>query len=406
MNIIEHSGLDPKTSILVKVFKDSRPPVSKMEGVSASSGTSSGSFGSLLTSSLDSEALFEGLEVWSLSDVVFLDDSPAVLGRVVTVDQLQAIVDISHASSESGTMGSTSTAQSTLKVFKLSEIEPCMDSRLSSSPSKPPAMNASSSQKGAAGGNGRNTPTMEIGEGGGEGEKDDGKVVISQHIAGLVQHVPICLLSPSSSKNHTSVTLPDPDSGHTHSGCVHGHYPLAMRMTDNGPMILVKRLSDGRAFLACSGHSGFPSFSSSSFVSLSSREAKLGRCTIEEESVSALDGGYERVKNSNVFGSEKRVKSAWPCPAILNLHKSQALMLQDANGHISSLSGGLRLKPPFAAASSSVQRHNKGQPLMPYKFVVTRTHLVKKDTNVLVIVAGELGTLLPHILLTQVLNPV
>jgi hypothetical protein len=64
----------------------------------------------------EGDGSYDGLEVWSLSDVVFLDDSPAVLGRVVTVDQLQAIVDISCASSESGTMGSTSVAQSTLKV--------------------------------------------------------------------------------------------------------------------------------------------------------------------------------------------------------------------------------------------------------------------------------------------------
>ena len=71
---------------------------------------------SKLLQELDGDGYYDGLEVWSLPDVVFLDDSPAVLGRVVTVDQLQAIVDISCASSESGTMGSTSGAQSTLKV--------------------------------------------------------------------------------------------------------------------------------------------------------------------------------------------------------------------------------------------------------------------------------------------------
>lgn len=395
MNIIEHSGLDPKTSILVKVFKDSRPCVSKKDGVPASSNGSS--LGTLLTT-LDSQAQFEGLEVWLLSDVVFLDDSPAVLGRVVTVDPPQAIIDISHASSESGTMGSTSTAQSTLKVFKISEIEPCMDRRLSSSPPKlSTAVNVASSRRGDAGGHSRSTPTQEGKEGGegggGEGENTIEKVAVSQHIAGLVQHVPICLMSPcppSSSKNHrTSAPIPETDSSHAHSGCVYGHYPLAMRMTDNGPMILVKRVSDGTAFLACSGHSGFPSFSSSSFVSLSSRESKLGRCTIEEESVSAMDGGYEKVKHPHLVGSDKRVKEVSSHPSILKLHKSQTLILQDANGHISSLSDGLRLKPSSSSPSSG-QRHHKGQPQMPYKCVVTRTHLVKKDTNVLIIVVGRL----------------
>ena len=386
MNIIEHSGLDPKTSILVKVFKDSRPHSSKINGVSVSTSSGMSSHESTLSKNVYSELQFEGLEVWSLSNVVFLDDSPAVLGRVVTVDQLQAIVDISHASSESGTMGSTSTAPSTLKVFKVSEIEPCMDSRLTFKPSRDPSAMNVSSQSDAGGGNDRSAPTQEGGEGGAGNKGNDEGDIVSQHIAGLVQHTPLCLLTPTllnslSSKSHyASTMLPEMDSGHTRSVCVYGHLPLAMKMTDNGPMMLVKRISDGSAFLTCSGHSGFISFSSSSFVSLSSRESKFGRCTIAEESVSAVDGGYERVKHPHA-ASYGGVLSHL---SILMLHKSQAMMLQDANGHISSLSEGLRLK-----SSLPGQRHNKSQPLMPYKCVVTRTYLVKKDTTVTVVVVGK-----------------
>ena len=269
MNIIEHSGLDPKTSILVKVFRDPLPTLARGTGLSRQK-------------SLESEACFDGLEVWSLSDVVYLDDSPSILGRVVTVDQLQAIVDISHSSSEAGTMGSTSGAQSTLKVFKLTEIESCME-------------------RGGLGafGGGRGTPQQQQSEAaaamkGESPSKESGSkvavgVTVSQHIAGIVQHRPACLLSPS----HPT-SQPHPPERDSPCTCIHGYYPLAVQVTDNGPIMLVKRLSDDSAFLVCSGHSGFPSFSNSSFVSLSSRDSKPRRVTIEEESVSAASGGLDR----------------------------------------------------------------------------------------------------------------
>ena len=378
MNIIEHSGLDPKTSILVKVYRDARGAASKMEA-----GHSGGSkMASLGLPRVDVESQFEGLEVWSLSDVVFLDDSPAVLGRVVTVDQLQAIVDISHSSSESGTMSSTSSAQSTLKVFKLSEIETCMDSRLSTSPRKDKNGSLLQQQRKTVGGNDMDTSTS-------KGDVE-GREVVTQHIAGLVQHVPVCVICPCCKAQHTSATLPEQDCNHTHSSCIHGYHPLAMRMTDNGPMVLVERLSDGKAFLTCSGHSGFPSFLSSSFVSLNSRDSKLGRCTIEEESVSALDGGYEKRHhpNSAAMKDGTKVDSGWL--SILKLHKSQAMMLIDVSGHICSLSEGLRLTPtPLSATYHGQDSSQKSQPVQSYKFVVTQTHTVKKDTNMLVIVAGK-----------------
>ena len=390
MNIIEHSSLDPKTSVLVKVYKDAKPKphLSKEGGASASSGGGSSS----TSRKIFSETKFEGLEVWSLSDVVFLDDSPSILGRVVTVDQLQAIVDISHASSESGTMGSTSASQSTLKVFRLSEIESCLDSRLSS---RNPAVTANkvSMLTASLGASSNSALTQDKGERSDQGAEENRDVcVVSQHIAGIVQHFPACLLAPfpsvvaaiSSKNHHTSAMLLDGESGHNRSGCIYGYHALAMKITDNGPILLVKRVSDGNAFLACSGHLGFPSFSSSSFVSLSSHDSKFGRCTIAEESVSAVNGGYERMQHPQVSPS-RQVMDPSSHPSILKLHKSQALMLQDANGHICSLSEGLRLKSPTLLTG----KQNKEKALLPYKCVVTRTHLVNKDTTVMIIVAGK-----------------
>ena len=384
MNIIEHSGLDPKTSVLVKVYKDTHSSVAQADPGPGGKGRIG------LTRTLEEDSQFEGLEVWSLSDVVFLDDSPSVLGRVVTVDQLQAIVDISHSSSESGTMGSTSNAQSTLKVFKISEIESCMDSRLSTSPqksSKETGLPPQTKVGGAGGVDSDSHREAASGCGKGEGLRSES---VSQHIAGLVQHTPVCLMCPHP-KTETSCA-------HGQSWCVHGYQPLAIQMTDSGPMVLVKRLADGKAFLTCSGHTGFPSFMSSSFVSLSSRDTKVGRCTIEEESVSAVEGGYEK-------GTCPGDAGLGPVPAdgtksnflsILKLHKSQSMMLMDVNGHICSLSEGLRLKPPLSWSRTSLGggaggggRELRHQPMLPYKFVVTQTHMAKKNSSVMIVVAGE-----------------
>lgn len=294
-----------------------------------------------LVKELDNESCYDGLEVWSLSDVVFLDDSPAILGRVVTVDHLQAIVDISCASSESGTMGSTSAAQSTLKVFKLNDIEPCMDkcvgvtvtrggvesckdksvagtaARAGIEPCKDKSVAFTATRSGIEPCKDKCVGvTGAKGAGKGEGSKavghdvvprdGDRGVTISHHIAGVVQHRPSCLLTPDPQSHPPTTTQPHPPRDHHQDNnnnnnhhppctCIHGYYPLAVHVTDDGPMMLVKRVSDGSAFLVCSGHPGFPSFSSSSFVSLSSsRDSKPGRATIDEESVSAVDGGFDR----------------------------------------------------------------------------------------------------------------
>ena len=388
VNNLDNDGLNPKNSVLVKVFKDFSQQLSTNGNAELVSGRGKSKF---LKDIEQQDKSYEGLEVWSLSDVVFLDDSPAVLGRVVTVDQLQAIVDISHASSDAGTMESLSTAQSTLKVYKLTDIESCMDK------SHPFSLGAKCH---ALKGEGRRA-----GEGGG--------LAVSQHIAGVVQHRPACLLTPSPGPH----LPPDSTQGHTPPPCtcVYGHYPLAIHSTDNGPIMLVKRVSDGTAFLVCSGHSGFPAFSSSSFVSLNSRDGKPGRCTIDEESVPACDGGLDRAswmppssKNTGIHGGSpnagnqetngspmlmegsevntSRSKSDG-CPSFVQFHKSDAIMLRDSNGIMCSLSDGLRLRP-----SPLPNQHTAGRgthPLQPYKCIVTRNQVVKKDLSVLIVVVGK-----------------
>ena len=284
MNIIEHGSLDPKTSVLVKVFKDDHRASSD-----DSKKASWMDFDSRLLPELDANSNYNSLEVWKLSDVVFLDDSPAILGRVVTVDHPQAIVDISHSTSESGTLASSSNAKSTLKVFKVSELELCPIDYGESGPQsrqqpqqhqQPVKINLASTAPSS-------TDSKSLPNCGG----------VSRHVAGTVQHHPVCILAPeltpSSSSNGSSISMQQQGSATTGS-VIHGYTPLAVHTTDKGPTMLVERISDSATFLVYSGHSsaGGGALVSTSFVALNCKDSKPNLFTIEEESVPAMEGGF------------------------------------------------------------------------------------------------------------------
>ena len=289
MNIIEHGSLDPKTSVLVKVFKDEyrvTPDASSSKKKSRSDLDTS----SRHLSDLDSSSNYNGLEVWKLSDVVFLDDFPAILGRVVTVDHPQAIVDISHSTNESGTLASSSNAKSTLKVFKVSELELCpidySETRAQQRKSNAAESSFSSSEAKFQGG---------VGRGG-----------VSHHVAGTVQHHPVCILAPELSSHLQVGSVPTnlltqqerqhqmgSNSSSSFGSIIYGYTPLAVHTSDEGPTMLVERTLDNSTFLVYSGHSSAGGLVSTSFVALNSKDSKPNRHTIEEESIPALEGGFK-----------------------------------------------------------------------------------------------------------------
>jgi hypothetical protein len=285
MNIIEHGSLDPKTSVLVKVFKDDHR-------TSSDDGKKPGwmDIDSRLLPELDANSNYNSLEVWKLSDVVFLDDSPAILGRVVTVDHPQAIVDISHSTSESGTLASSSNAKSTLKVFKVSELELCPidygDSGPQSGPQsrQPPSQQPQPKKTNLASTTSSSSDSKSLLNRGG----------ISRHVAGTVQHHPVCILAPehTSSSNGSSVLQ---QQGSGTGSVIHGYTPLAVHTTDKGPTMLLERISDSATFLVYSGHSsaGGGALLSTSFVALNCKDSKPNLFTIEEESVPAMEGGFQ-----------------------------------------------------------------------------------------------------------------
>lgn len=286
MNIIEHGSLDPKTSVLVKVFKDDCRVNSD-----DSKKPSWMDLDSRLLPELDTNSNYNSLEVWKLSDVVFLDDSPAILGRVVTVDHPQAIVDISHSTNESDTLASSSNAKSTLKVFKVSELELCpIDYGESGSQSQPLSWQQQQQQKKA-----NLASTMSSSS---EAKPSQNRGGVSHHVAGTVQHNPVCILVPelttSSSSNGSSTSSLLQQQGSPTGSVIYGYTPLAVHTTDEGPTMLVERISDSATFLVYSGHSsaGSGALVSTSFVALNCKDSKPNLFTIEEESVPALEGGF------------------------------------------------------------------------------------------------------------------
>lgn len=290
MNIIEHGSLDPKTSVLVKVFKDDHRANSD-DGKRAASWMD---FDSKLLPELDTNSNYNSLEVWKLSDVVFLDDSPAILGRVVTVDHPQAIVDISHSTSESGTLASSSNAKSTLKVFKVSELELCpIDYADVSGPQSQQQQSKQQQQQ-------QRQPwktNLASTSSSSETKSSQNRGGVSHHVAGTVQHHPVCILAPelSASSNRNSSSTLFQQQGTTAASVIHGYTPLAVHTTDEGPTMLLERISDSATFLVSSGHSsaaGGGALISTSFVAVNCKDSKPNLFTIEEESIPALEGGF------------------------------------------------------------------------------------------------------------------
>ena len=282
MNIIEHSTLDPKTSILVKVFKDGNTFTKDV--FSPQSGT--GDVSSKPPLDLDDSQLYDGVEVWKLSDIVFLDDSPSILGRVVTVDQNQAIVDISPSedtslSSETQGASNSEKSKNILKVFKLSELELCIGNRFTNSSSVKPE--PSSIVQISFLPSGQTSTNIFI----------PAPQSVTHHVAGVVQHIPICILDSS-----RSALRPPPPVGGSNWECeggatsvIRGYKVLAIHAADDGPRMMVERYSDGKAFLIGSAHANTGWLIGTSYVARSATDSRPNRCTLEEESVCAVDRG-------------------------------------------------------------------------------------------------------------------
>ena len=258
VSVMEQSSIDPKTSVLVKVFNDF-------------CNTSTNIFDTARPDLYKTGDIYSRLEVWKLNDVVFLDDSPSILGRVVAIDRQQAVVDCSYT--EQALAEESNIAKSSLKVFKLAELEACIEG-----PDFQTPVTSSSLKTGAAQPSASTNPTFQR--------------TVTRHVSGTVQHLPVCIIDPTpyppTQRFNSSHGEAIPASSNTLSGLK----PLAVHVSDSGPSILFERLSDRATFLACSTHLSTDSLNVSSFVALSQHESnKVKRCTIPEEAVNSIEAG-------------------------------------------------------------------------------------------------------------------
>ena len=326
---------------------------------------------------LDTMAKFDNLEVWKLTDVVFLDDSPAVLGRVVTVDQHQAIVDVSR---DSSTPANTIGAKSSLKVFRTSDLELCITPMMNSDP-------------------------------GSSGNDHGTSVGTSQHVAGIIQHKPVCLLTPA------EATPPQTDSSEESiktTGVINGYRPLAVHTTNSGPTLLVEHVTDHHTFLVCSGQASTGPFATSSYMALGdSKDSKPSRSTIADEAVPSTEAGFSidssltsavdvcnEMINLQYGGSKKEDKQLVgsaspdkPIPMFISCHNTQVFMIKDVNGHLCPLMDGLRLKPD----STTSQGQSSSDIMECYKCVLSRSYSLGKDQRALVFVLGKSVKYVNHI---------
>ena len=192
--------------------------------------------------------------MWKLSDVVFLDDSPSILGRVIAIDRQQVVVDCDFTGSNHD--GESNVAKSTLKVFRLVDLESCIEGP-EYRHTAPHSKNEGVTSKNVS------MATSDL-PSGSHGTREVSQPAISRHVAGTVQHRPVCILDPNLARNvdmSISNSIPHPPSER-----LRGLRPLAVQATDTGPNLLVERVSDQLVFLVSSAHSTTSALNMSSFV--------------------------------------------------------------------------------------------------------------------------------------------
>ena len=314
VNIMEHSSLDPVTSILVRVMKNT--PLSLEDAVSKN---------------LDDSKVYESLEVWKHSDVIFLDDSPAVLGRVVAVDSNQAIVDISQTQNRAN---ESKSGKGSLKVFRVSEIEICVSTDFTVT---------TSSEKGNV-----------------ETKSTAFAKKCSRHVAGIVQHEPTCIIDPQ--RPSQTISAEDSLEGIPSHSPLAGLRPITIHMTSEGPLLLVESLQNDQAYIITPAHSTSGLIQTSSYVALSARDQKPPHCTVLDEGCNCLESGlvakiYDQEEPTTAKGKGRKRRltqrdneTPQETPKVdhalfMNLYNSDIFCLRDVNGIPIPVPPGLKLRP-------------------------------------------------------------
>lgn len=173
-----------------------------------------------------------GSEIWEVKDVVFLESENKLLGTVAAIDGPHVIVKVANVVSPS---------ESTLRVFKVSELE--------SVPSESAEGSAMTQQ----------VPTSSL-------------------YRGCIQHAPKCIVGSSIKSGNKEVLV--------------GLKPVAMTTTSVGISLIAQHSSDGKAFfLGPAMEQAIDSskiYTCSSDVNVSSSNDD-GSCTVDSEAISSRE---------------------------------------------------------------------------------------------------------------------
>jgi len=376
VDIEEHSLLDPKVSVLVKVctngHHNSEMPKDPLSRHASSSQPSSGK---------------KSLEVWSRSQVTFLDNPTPSFGEVIAIDQQQAVVKLENCGSD----------KPAVKILKLSELEvaPSASTRNTSD-------NSFSNHDDITTSSAQSNPSTKISS-------------FTKHIAGIIQHKPLCILDANCQwKPAEPVGILDMQSG----SMVTGFRPITIHSTKKGVMLLVERISDMKTFLIFPAAMTTGLVRGSSYVAAGNSTNYPNKCTLEEDAVISTEGGFvcndeiyiQEFNNQGdgaspttriVLGEKRKHldNSANHCsnddkdlcttsttesvPQLVTCMDSNLLVVKNAHGIVSLLTEGSQI------IRSVNGIHSDDVISQPVSNIVVSHRAVTKETNSLVVAIGK-----------------
>lgn len=369
----DHSLLDPKVSVLVNVCTNSHPTC----GVEKSVTRESSSYDA---SSARSQTGKKILEVWSRSQVTFLDNPTPLYGEVIAIDQQQAVVKLENGGSD----------KPTVKILKLSELEVAPQTGTKKSvENNLSALNDNLATSSTA------VPSKPSS--------------FTKHIAGVIQHKPLCLLDGSCHWKPTeSFRMLDAQSG----TMVTGFHPITIHATKDGVMLLVERISDLKAFFMFPAALTTGLVRGSSYVATGNSTNYPNKCTLEEDAVISTEAGFvcsnelyvqdlknqcnsvpsinkvvlgEKRKHLDVsenHSSDKDVYVSPTVPQLVTCMDSNLLLLKNAHGIVSLLSEGSQI----IRSVNSI--HSDDVISQPVSNIVISHRAVTKETNSIVVAIG------------------
>ena len=363
----EHSMLDPKLSVLVRV------------GANSAEAESSSSFDAM-SSMLRSGKKY--LEVWSRSQVTFLDNPTTLYGEVIAIDQQQAVVKLENGGSA-------------VKILKLSELEVASVAGLKNS-----LDNNASNVPGSS--TNDNIPLSFP-----QPMSSTNLSPFTKHTAGVVQHKPICLLDASCQWRPTeSFGMVDVQAGTT----VTGFRPITIYASKDGIMMLVERMSDLKTFLLFPAAMTTGLVRGSSYVAAGNSTIYSNKCTLEEDAVKSAEGGF--IDGEEMYLQELRHQGKGDCvdkvvlgkkrkhfddsdtgnnyskhlstvPQLLTCMDSNVLLVKNAHGVVSLFSEGSQIIRSINGI------HNDDVVNQPMSNIVISHRAVTRETNSIIVAIGE-----------------